>query len=712
MPKDKKLRNPDYFMNRELSWLEFNERVLEEAASPHTPLLERVKFLCIVSSNLDEFFEIRVSGIKQLIDNHTSDPGPDGLSSQEVFDRIHERATRMTSEQFRLWREELMPALQENHIRFLGMKELSQDDLRWASQFFHEEVFPVLTPLAIDPSHPFPHVLNKSLNLIVVLEGKPGMDERYAIVQVPRVLNRLISLPHRPSQHHEFIFLSRLIMEHVGSLFPGVTVLGAYAFRVTRNSDLYIDDEEAQNLLRTIEEELRNRNKGNAVRLEVEAACPQEVRSYLLHKFELSRKDIYVSDGPLNLVRLMPITSLDTHDSLKFPSWTPQTISELQDEADIFEVMRQQDLMLHHPYESFSSIVEFVEKAAIDPKVLAIKMTLYRTSGDSPIVKALIQAANIGKQVTVLVELRARFDEANNISWARQLEDAGVHVVYGLVGLKTHCKTLMVVRRDKDRIRHYCHLGTGNYHPQTARFYTDLGILTTRSELTQEVAALFNAMTGMSHQPEFQKLLVAPFQMRQRFIELIRREAEHAKSGRKGYLYAKMNSLVDTEIIIELFKASQAGVKIELLIRGICCLRPGIEGVSDNITVRSIVDQFLEHSRIFYFENAGASEIYMGSADWMTRNLSRRVEVIFPVEEPTLKQRLIDEVITTFQQDNLKTRSIQPDGLHITPNRNGAKPVRAQSRFMKIARKAHSVEKKIPSQPTVKLIPAEAPARD
>lgn len=699
-------------MNRELSWLEFNDRVLEEAASPLTPLLERVKFLCIVSSNLDEFFEIRVSGLKQLIDNHISDPGPDGLSSLEVFERIHARATRMTGEQYRLWREELMPALQENHIRFLGMKELSRDDLDWSAQFFHEEVFPVLTPLAIDPSHPFPHVLNKSLNLIVVLQGKPGMDDRYAIVQVPRVLNRLITLPNRPDQHHAFIFLSRLIMEHVGSLFPGVTVRGAYAFRVTRNSDLYIDDEEAQNLLRTIEEELRNRNKGNAVRLEVEAACPQEVRAYLLQKFELTRKDIYVSDGPLNLVRLMPITSLETHPSLKFPSWTPQTIRELQDDADIFAAMRQQDLMLHHPYESFSSIVEFVEKAAVDPKVLAIKMTLYRTSGDSPIVKALIKAANIGKQVTVLVELRARFDEANNISWARQLEDAGVHVVYGLVGLKTHCKTLMVVRRDHDQIRHYCHLGTGNYHPQTARFYTDLGILTTRKELTQEVAALFNAMTGMSHQPEFKKLLVAPFQMRQRFIELIQREARHAQGGRNGYIYAKMNSLVDTEIIIELFKASRAGVKIELVIRGICCLRPGIEGISENITIRSIVDQFLEHSRIFYFENNGEAEIFMGSADWMTRNLSRRVEVVFPVEDPKLKQRLIDEVIQIFQQDTLKARMIHSDGLHNTLFDNTHQPVRAQSRFMQLAIKVHSAEKKIASQPVVKLIPAKAPAHE
>ncbi|MEM6820518.1 MAG: polyphosphate kinase 1 [Verrucomicrobiota bacterium] len=711
MDMDKELDNPEFYMNRELSWLEFNQRVLEEAENGSTPLLERVKFLCIVSSNLDEFFEIRVAGLKQLIESHNSDPGPDGLSSQEAFNLINERATQMVKDQYRLWTHALVPALEENHIRFLGMQQLSPEDKAWSEQFFHEEVFPVLTPLAIDPSHPFPHVANKSLNLIVELESTDSSEKRNAIVQVPRVLNRLITLPHRPEQHHDFVFLSRLIMEYVHSLFPGLQVNGAHAFRVTRNSDLYIDDEEALNLLRTIEEELRNRNQGNAVRLEVEHTCPTEVRSYLLRKFDLNEKDLYVADGPLNLVRLMPITSLDTHGSLKFKPWTPRTISPLQDEADIFEVLRQQDLMVHHPYESFSSIVDFVERSARDPQVLAIKLTLYRTSGDSPIVKALIDAANAGKQITVLVELKARFDEANNIAWARQLEDAGVHVVYGLVGLKTHCKTLMVVRRDNDRIRHYCHLGTGNYHPKTARLYTDLGLLTTRPELTSEVAALFNAMTGISTQPEFQKLLVAPFQMRERFIEMIQRESDNAQNGGKGYIFAKMNSLVDAAIIKELYRASQAGVEIELVIRGICCLRPGITGLSETIQVRSIVDQFLEHSRLFYFENNGAFEIYMGSADWMTRNLSRRVEVIFPVEDPKLKKRLLEEIIEVFRNDNVKSRKILSNGLHEAPQTAAGEPrLRAQAEFMEIARNSNSAANQVSvKQKQPVLVPAESP---
>jgi len=690
MTREEKFDRPEYFTNRELSWLEFNQRVLEEAMAAETPLLDRVKFLCIVCSNLDEFFEIRVAGIKQLIDNHRNDPGPDGLSSLETFERISERVNQMVADQYRLWNEELLPALAENHIRFLGMQQLTPGDYHWARTFFHEEVFPVLTPLAIDPSHPFPHILNKSLNLIVTLENPRQPENRFAIVQVPRVLNRLVSLPNRVKEHHDFIFLSRLIMEFVGSLFPGVVVTGAHPFRVTRNGDLYIDEEEAQNLLRTIEEELRNRNKGNGVRLEVESSCPTEVRAYLLQKFGLSRKDLYVVDGPLNLLRLMPITELETHPGLRYPDWSPVTIAPLRDEADIFEILRKRDLMVHHPYENFASIVDFVERAAADPQVLAIKMTLYRTSGDSPIIKALIDASNRGKQITVLVELKARFDEANNISWARRLEDAGVHVVYGLVGLKTHCKTLLIVRRDSDRIRHYCHLGTGNYHSKTARLYTDMGVLTTRPELTSEVAALFNAMTGMSPEPEFNKLLVAPFNLRKRFIKMIRREAGNAQAGKPCGIYAKMNSLVDEEIIRELYRASQAGVPIELLVRGICCLRPGLEGVSENIVVRSIVDRFLEHSRLFVFENGGNRLFFMGSADWMTRNLDRRVEVIFPVEEPELKKRLQHEVIATFKADNTKARIIEASGLHRSPNREESAPAnRAQVQFMEIARISH-----------------------
>lgn len=680
---------PEYFFNRELSWLEFNQRVLEEALDPDTPLLERVKFLCITCSNLDEFYEIRIAGIKQQIDSGTNDPGPDGLSALETYQALHRRITQFVRDQYTLWNNQLVPALAENQIRFLKMSELDPEDRAWASHYFTHEVFPVLTPLAIDPSHPFPQLLNKSLNIIVVLEkATPDSENRYAIVQVPRVLNRLIELPNRTGHKHDFIFLSRLIEEHLQSLFPGVRVLGAYPFRVTRNSDLYIDEEEAQNLLRHIEEELRKRNKGNAVRLEVEDTCPLSVRAYLLEKFRLSKDDLIAVNGPLNLLRLMPLCQLETRKELKYPPHTPVIPALLQGEADLFDILRTQDILLHHPYESFNPVVDFVERAAQDPRVLAIKMTLYRTSGDSPIIKALIEAAQLGKQITVLVELKARFDEANNIAWARRMEDAGIHVLYGLVGLKTHCKVLMVVRRDDDRIRHYVHLGTGNYHPKTARLYTDLGLLTTHEGICHEVATLFNTLTGMSDYPGFDHLMVAPFDLKERFLAKIDRETAHAAAGRPSGIFAKMNSLVDADIIEALYAASRAGVRIDLLVRGICCLRPGLPGVSENIRVHSIVDQFLEHSRIFRFENNGQPEIYLGSADWMPRNLVRRVEVIFPILDPKIRRRLNDEIIATFLADTVKTRILQPDGTTIRRQpAAGEKPLRCQAEFISIANK-------------------------
>lgn len=681
---------PEYFNNRELSWLEFNQRVLEEALDPTTPLLERVKFLCISCSNLDEFFEIRLSGIKQQIDSGTNDPGPDGLSAPEACQAIQRRIAQFVRDQYTLWNTQLVPALAENHIRFLKIDELDPEDRAWATEHFTQEVFPVLTPLAIDPSHPFPQLLNKSLNIIVVLEKSgPDAENRHAIVQVPRVLNRLIELPNRTGHTHEFILLSRLIEEHVDALFPGVKVLGAYPFRVTRNSDLYIDEEEAQNLLRHIEEELRKRNKGNAVRLEVEDSCPLPVRAYLLEKFRLHKDDLTAVNGPLNLLRLMPLCGLDTRKELKYPPHAPVTPLLLQGEADLYEAMRAQDILLHHPYESFNPVVDFVQRAAEDPRVLAIKMTLYRTSGDSPIIKALIDASQAGKQITVLVELKARFDEANNIAWARRMEDAGIHVLYGLVGLKTHCKVLMVVRRDEDRIRHYVHLGTGNYHPKTARLYTDLGLLTTHDALCQEVATLFNTLTGMSDYPGFRHLMVAPFDLKERFLEKIAREAAHAAAGKPSGIFAKMNSLVDSDIIEALYAASGAGVPVELLVRGICCLRPGLPGVSENIRVHSIVDQFLEHSRIYHFANDGNPEIYLGSADWMPRNLVRRVEVVFPILDPKIRRRMTEEIITTFRADTVKARELHTDGTTTrrTPE-PGAMPLRSQAEFIRIAEKA------------------------
>jgi polyphosphate kinase len=700
------------YMNRELSWLEFNQRVLEEAIDPSTPLLERIKFLAIVSSNLDEFFEVRVAGIKQQIENHSNDPGPDGLSATETFNGIHARVRRMVRDQYRLWHKELIPALEEARICFHRIEDLTEQDRQWVRDYFFSEVHPVLTPLAIDPSHPFPQLLNKSLNIICVLGSRtPEQPVRYAIVQVPRVLNRLIELPGRPGGQHDYILLSHLVQEYGGSLFPGTELDGAYPFRVTRNSDLYIDEEEVLNLLRTIEEELRNRNRGNAVRLEVEESCPPEVIDFLLKKFNLKTSDCYAVPGPLNLLRLMALCEIDAPVQLKFPPFSPFTIKPLQSDSSIFHTIRAKDLLLHHPYESFSSVVDLLEEAASDPKVLAIKMTLYRTSGDSPVVKALIRAAQSGKQVTVLVELKARFDEANNIAWARQMEDEGIHVVYGLVGLKTHCKTLMVVRRDHDRIRHYCHLGTGNYHTKTARLYTDIGMLTARPELAKEVAALFNAMTGMSPQPTFRHLLVAPFDMKRRFLEMIDREIDHARQGRSCGIFAKMNSLVDAEIIRALYRASMAGVKIVLMVRGICCLRPGLEGISEKITVRSIVDQYLEHSRIFLFENGGKRELYMGSADWMPRNLNRRVEVVFPVLDPDLKKRVIDQIIATFLVDNVKTRIINSQGLHERIKRSpDDPPLRAQQVFMDAAKEEHGEESPEEEAPELtELVPNQAP---
>jgi polyphosphate kinase len=707
---------PEHFTNRELSWLQFNARVLEEAGDLQNPLLERVKFLCITSSNLDEFFEIRVAGIKQLIESNSNDPGPDGLSSQETFNHIHQRVRDLIIEQDNLWLNVLKPELEQNGIYFHQITGLPGEQQQWLEEYFIKECHPVLTPLAIDPSHPFPQLLNKSLNIIVILEkAEPredtGNELRYGIVQVPRVLNRLITLPGSPEGEYHFVYLSKLIGLHAGKLFPGLKVHGAHAFRITRNSDLYFDDEEAQNLLRTIEEELRKRNRGNAVRLEISAACPEPVQHFLLEKFKLGKEDLYPVCEPINFLRLMPITEINTKPNLRYKAFTPATAAPLQGEADIFETMRHQDILLHHPYHNFSSIVDFIEKAATDPAVLAIKMTLYRTSGDSPLIKALIHAANNGKQVTAMVELKARFDEANNIAWARRMEDAGIHVVYGLVGLKTHCKMLFIVRRDPGGIRHYVHLGTGNYHPRTARLYTDLGLLTTKTELTAEVAALFNALTGMSEYSGGNKLLIAPFDMEKRFLEKIRRETSHAGNGKPARIFAKMNALVDPEIISALYDASRAGVKVDLLIRGTCCLKPRVPGLSENIEVRSIVDQFLEHSRIFYFKNDTNDEVYLGSADWMPRNLHRRVEVVFPVDDPKLKQHLIENVIPTYWKDNAKARYLQADGLtDLRDHNEAAEKIRAQGIFMQAAEREKLLTPVAINKPSLELIPLDASA--
>jgi polyphosphate kinase len=657
--------SPELFTNRDLSWLEFNQRVLEEAEDPRNPLLERVKFLAITASNLDEFFEIRVSGIKQQTETKSTASGPDGLTPVEVFTRIRQRVEKFVHDQYTIWNGQLIPELALNHIKFHHVSELTDQEKTWAHNYFLDEVFPVLTPLAIDPSHPFPQLLNKSLNLIVSLQ-RPSQngDPRYAIVQVPRVLNRLVFIPDRPARHFDIIHLSRLIEAFIGDLFPGMETNGVYAFRVTRNSDLYVDDEEAENLLHTIEEELKKRNRGNAVRIEIDRECPAEIEAFLLDKFNLTADDCYHAEGTINLLRLLPLTGLDTDPVLKDRPFNPVPSPSVPPEADIFELLRRQDVLLHHPYESFSTVIEFLQTAAADPHVLALKLTLYRTSGDSPIVKALIDAANAGKQVSVLVELRARFDEENNIAWARRMEEAGIHVVYGLVGLKTHCKTLLIVRRDEDQIRHYVHLGTGNYHPRTARLYTDLGLLTTNPALTREVASLFNILTGMADYPGFQKLLVAPFDLADAMVRMIEEETSNAKLGLPARIFFKMNSLVDPQIIKSLYAASQAGVRVDLCVRGICCLRPGIPGISENIHVRSIVGRFLEHSRIYLFENGGEPKLYVGSADLMPRNLYRRVEVVFPIEDPAIRNFVIKDIIDLHLKDNVKARRLLRDGTH------------------------------------------------
>ncbi|HWY93347.1 MAG TPA: polyphosphate kinase 1 [Chthoniobacterales bacterium] len=645
--------DPALYVNRELSWLEFNQRVLEEAKDAKNPLLERLKFLCIVASNLDEFFEVRVAGLKQQRQSNVSAPGPDAMSPSEQLAAISARVRQMVDDQYRLWNEELVPLLEQNHVFFLPYDELTKEEKQYYTKYFEKSVYPVLTPLAVDPVHPFPQLLNKSLNVAVELEGAE-LNTNLAVVQVPRILPRLLPYKAGEKGTYRYIFIGNLIQAHVGSLFHGVNVKGAYQFRVTRNSDLYLDEEETVNLLKAIELELRKRNRGNAVRLEVQEDCPPHIAEQLLQTFSLTDDDLYRVDGPINFPRLMPVISEVDRPDLKFRPFVPAILSP-GDHEDIFAQIRRKPILIHHPYESFQTVLDFIEQAAEDPNVLAIKQTLYRTSGDSAIVASLAEAAESGKQVTVVIELKARFDEAANIKWARTLQEAGVHVVYGIVGLKTHAKLVLVVRREEDGIRRYAHLGTGNYHPSTAKLYTDLGLLTCDPDLTNDSAELFNWLTGVSVFPELKKIKAAPKALHDFVISTIDREAEFARNGKPASIFAKVNSLVDPEVIEALYRASQAGVKIRLIIRGVCCLRSKIPGVSDNITVRSVVGRFLEHSRIYRFENGGHPEVYLASADWMARNFFRRVETCFPIEDPDLRAH-IDWILETYWRDNVRAR--------------------------------------------------------
>lgn len=686
MPPRKNERLP--YFNRELSWLAFNRRVLEQASNSDYPLLERMRFLAFVSSNLDEFFEIRVAGILQQIDSGVTHESIDGLGPREQHRRIQSVAGKLVRDQYQVWSDEIVPELKRERIHFKTWKQLTRTEAKWVSHYFDKEVYPVLTPLGIDPAHPFPQAGNKSLNLLVRLRNNDPdkAEDLIAIVPIPRILPRVVKIDLSRKTTTSLIFLSDIISHFAGNLFPGFEVLSTHAFRVTRNSDLYIDEEEVENLLKTIEEELHKMRKGAAVRLEIADTVPDETLQRLLRAIHLTPDHVYRIHGPINLMRLMSVYDMIDRPDLKFPVFVPRVPVGLAGGRDVFEALSERDFLLHHPFDSFAPVIEFVERAASDPDVFAVKQTLYRTSGDSPIINALIAAARNGKQVTALIEIKARFDEANNIQWAKRLEEAGVHVVYGLVGLKTHCKCCLVVRRERGELKRYVHLGTGNYNPKTARLYTDLSFFTCRPSITQEVADLFNTLTGFARTPKFKALLVAPFNLHDRLRDYVRREMLNARNGKPARIIVKVNSLIDTEIIEELYEASRAGVKIDLLVRGICGLVPGIKGLSDNIRVRSILGRFLEHSRIFYFQNFGRKpRLLLGSADWMPRNFYRRVEAVFPIDDTELRREIMD-TIRIYLKDSAQAKQLRPNGSYVkVPVRRKGGSFSAQSTLLEQA---------------------------
>ncbi len=698
------LNDPKYYFNRELSWLEFNRRVLAEALDKRTPLLERLKFMAIFSSNLDEFFMVRVAALKQQVAAGVTKLSADGRTPRQQLEAIAETLSPMIEQQHQHFEKVLRKELTKSGVYLLNYVDLNQEQRTYINQFFEDYIFPVLTPLAVDPSHPFPYISNLSLNLAVVLKD-PAIDrELFARVKIPKVLPRFVALPEELRQGNKGkpgvwtgVPMEQVVTHNLEYLFPGMNILESYAFSVTRNADLSVEEDEADDLLLAIEKELQKRRiGGSSVRLEIEASVPSDLRSTIIHELALEENDVYDIDGLLSLGDLMSFLALPLPE-LKDQPWNsvlPPRLSWLKDKEreesgegkNFFNVIRHGDLLVHHPYHSFSNtVLRFVTEAAHDPDVLAIKMTLYRTSGDSPIIKALIAAAHNDKQVVALVELKARFDEENNILWARKLEKSGVHVVYGVTGLKTHTKITLVVRQEKEQIRRYVHIGTGNYNPKTAKIYTDLGLLSCREELGADVTDLFNFLTGYSRQKSYRKLLVAPVSLRERMIEMINREAENCRQGKTGRIVAKMNSLVDQQVIQTLYKASQAGVEIDLIVRGICCLRPSLAKFSDKIRVISIIGRFLEHSRIFYFHNDGKEEIYIGSADWMTRNLSRRVEAVTPLDSPDIFSDL-QEILGVMLADNRKAWELQSDGTYIQRKPNKGEKVRStHDTFMEMA---------------------------
>jgi polyphosphate kinase len=669
------LRSPEHYINRELSLLEFNGRVLAQAFDEKVPLLERLRFLCISSNNLDEFFEIRVAGLKQRIELGSNQPGADGMTIIEQLQAIHERTRKLVDAQYACLNDIVLPALRQQGIELLARATWDSTTSRWLEQYFEREIEPVLSPLGLDPARPFPRIQNKSLNFIVRLAGEDafGRDTGLAVVQAPRSLPRVVALPEEDGRKR-FVLLTGIVQQFVSKLFSGMEVLGCYQFRVTRNSDLFVDDEEVDDLRRALEGELAHRRYGAAVRLEVSRDCPPDLDAFLMRQFTLNEVDFYEVSGPVNLNRLDAIYDLVQRPDLKYPIFTPGLPRRVAGSTDLLAVIRQKDVLLHHPFHSFGPVLDFLRGAAADPRVLAIKQTLYRTGNESPIVDALVTAAQSGKDVTVIVELRARFDEEANIELSNRLQEAGAHVMYGVVGFKTHCKMSMVVRRESEGLRRYCHLGTGNYHPRTARGYTDYSLFTCDPHVGQDVHELFLQLTSLTQTPHLTRLLQSPFGLHAAVVEKIDREARHAAAGRPSRIIAKMNSLVDPQVIESLYHASRAGVQIDLIIRGLCALRPGVPGVSDNIRVRSIVGRFLEHSRVFYFDNDGASELYLASADWMERNFFRRVEIAFPVREQTHRKRILRD-LEFYLADNTQAWTLARDG-HYTRCERGNDPVR------------------------------------
>lgn len=707
-PSPPNLDDPALYLNRELSWLQFNRRVLEEAQDPTVPLLERLKFVAIFGSNLDEFFMVRVGGVQdKAAAKIPLGSGADRTPPAAVLDEIGRVVRELVAAQYQCLNDDLLPALQARGVVIRRAAELTDDDRKYARELFQREIFPVLTPVAADPAHPFPHLLNKSLNLAVTLRRPGGAARLTAVVQVPSLLARFVALPADPpaagdAPRYAFTPLEDVIRLHLADLFPGMELGPAYAFRVTRDSEYEIDDEAVDDLLRAIEAQVKARRRGQAVRVELEAEAPAEVEQFLTARLDLDPADVFRIPGLIDPTGLFQVYGMPGFADLRDPPFVPAPAAAFAHAASPWAAIRNRDVLVHHPYEPFAHVIDFIQAAADDDKVLAIKQTLYRTSSDSPIVRALQRAADAGKQVTAVIELKARLDEERNIRWAKELEKAGVHVVFGFVGLKTHCKVALVVRREEDNaIRRYVHLATGNYNPQTARTYTDIGFFTCNPDFADDVSALFNYLTGYAELPQWRKLLVAPSRLLNAMVERIDREAANARAGKPARIAAKLNGLLEPQVVKALYRASQAGVRVDLVCRGVCSLRPGVPGVSDTVRVFSVVDRFLEHSRIYYFENGGDPEVFTGSADWMDRNLTRRVEVLFPVEQPDLKARLIDEILGTTLADNVKARELLADGSYrrVVPA-DGVPAVRSQQRFVELAEGAG----RVPAGPASELV--------